>query len=37
VRVCITHLRTRREDIERLKKALTEIAPDVEAEIGLAG
>jgi glutamate/tyrosine decarboxylase-like PLP-dependent enzyme len=36
VRVCITHLRTQREDIERLKKALMEIAPAVEAEMGLA-
>jgi glutamate/tyrosine decarboxylase-like PLP-dependent enzyme len=36
VRVCITHLRTRREDIDRLKGALLEIAPAVEAEMGLA-
>jgi aromatic-L-amino-acid decarboxylase len=36
VRVCITHLRSRREDIERLKCALMEIAPALEAEMGLA-
>ncbi len=35
LRVCITHLRSRREDIERLKGALVEIASAVEAEMGL--
>jgi aromatic-L-amino-acid decarboxylase len=35
LRVCITHLRSSRLDIERLERALVEIAPSVEAEMGL--
>jgi aromatic-L-amino-acid decarboxylase len=35
LRVCITHLRSRREDVERLKRALVEVASAVEAEMGL--
>ncbi len=36
LRVCITHLRSKREDVERLKRALVEAASAVEAEMGLA-
>jgi glutamate/tyrosine decarboxylase-like PLP-dependent enzyme len=35
LRICITHLRSSRTDIERLERALVEIAPSVEAEMGL--
>ncbi len=35
LRVCITHLRSGHPDIERLERALVEIAPSVEAEMGL--
>jgi aromatic-L-amino-acid decarboxylase len=34
LRVCITHLRSGRPDIERLERALVEIAPSLEAETG---